>query len=162
MDKLTAQDLVLAFLRDSASSLAPKELYKKIEKVKPGVQSGIVYNTGPRLISRNILGRNDDGEWLLSEPTAAPLIENEYAWGPPNIFSKRSLTANRRERILHILTESPDGLTTMQINKILRKEGVNISKDLTMNDMKVLHDQHLVRRSGKHKKWSVIHDTIKE
>ena len=90
LEKLTAQDLMLAILRDSADYLAPKELYKKIEAVKPGTQSGTVYNIGPRLKSRNIVERNDDGEWFLSDPTAAPLIENEYAKNYHMLYSLRN------------------------------------------------------------------------
>jgi Fe2+ or Zn2+ uptake regulation protein len=162
LNKLTAQDLVLAFLRDNAGSLAPKVLLEKIDKVKPGTQSGTVYNIGPRLIKQKILERNNDGEWVLLDPTIAPLIENEYAWGPKNIFSQQALAANRRERILQTLTEFPDGLTTMQIARSIKKEGVSFSKELAMCDMNVLHDKGVVKRSGKHKKWSIIDDKIKE
>ena len=110
------------------------------------------------MIKQKILERNDDSEWVLIEPTKAPLIENEYAWGPTNVFSQQALAANRRERILQTLTEFPDGLTTMQIAKNLQKEGVKHSKELAMCDMNVLHDKKVVKRSGKHKKWSIIDD----
>jgi Fe2+ or Zn2+ uptake regulation protein len=157
LEGLTSQDLALAFLRDAAGPVAPKALYERIDKIKHGIQPGTIYNIGPRLISRGVLIKNEDsGEWHLSDPSQAPLMEGEYAWGPREVFSPQALASYRRDRILSILAESPDGLTTMQIAKTIQSEGVPASKEVAMNDMEELQTKGIVGRSGRHRKWSII------
>jgi Fe2+ or Zn2+ uptake regulation protein len=163
VEGLTSQDLALAFLRDAAGPMTPKALYERVDKIKHGILPGTIYNIGSRLISRGDLIKNEDsGEWHLPDPSQAPLMEGEYAWGPREVFSPQALASHRRDRILSILTESPDGLTTMQIAKTIESEGVPASKEVVMNDMDELQTKGVVRRSGRHHKWSLVDDETED
>ena len=73
----------------------------------PNVPRGSISNIGTRLFG-DLIEKTDDG-WKLLKPERAGIIQDGMLWGPPVIFGKEELAAQRRDAILHVLKLFPSG-----------------------------------------------------
>jgi len=151
--------VVLALLRGANGPLRPKELIDEVTSLLE-VPAGSVYNVGPRLESRQIIKRGEEG-WELIKQEGAGLIHKGFFWGPPTAFGKQELAAQRRAALLHVLSFHPTGLQIVQILQQLKRCSwvvAPINKDLVKEDIGVLKDAGKVKKRGNTKNWEIVRE----
>jgi hypothetical protein len=154
--------VVLALLRAANSPMRPKELIEQVTSLLE-VPAGSVYNVGPRLESREIIQRGEDG-WELKKFEGAGLIHKGFFWGPPAAFGKQELAAQRRTALLHVLSFHPTGLQIVQILQQLKRCSwvvAPVNKDLVKEDIGVLRDLGKVKKRGNTKNWEIVRESEK-
>jgi len=153
--------VVLAILRAANGPLRPKEIIEQVISVLNDVPAGTVYNVGPRLESKQVIRRSEEG-WELIKPESAGLIHKGFLWGPISAFGKQELAAQRRTALLHVLSFHPTGLQIVQILQQLKRcswIAAPVNKDLVKEDIGVLDSQGKVKRRGNTKNWQIARES---
>lgn len=157
MGGLQTSTLVCAILRHLGRIMPPREIIREMQRYQPGIADGGVYNVGARKEDR-IIDKTVEG-WKLIDPSKAPVIHNDYAWGPAELFGTHEKAAHRRLLILKLLQETaPEGLTRMQIVEKLEKTEeckAPSSKDLVGLDLNMLLEADKIRRIGTSREWKI-------
>ncbi len=155
--ELQATSLVRGVLKGETSPIPTKSVLQRVQRLRPDVSVGTIYNVGARLDGK-VIERSDAG-WRLIYPNDAPLLRNEYAWGPASVFNnKQELAVHRRILICDLLRQSAAGLMVMQIVRQLETDSscqAPVTKDLVKVDMQALKDEGLIRRLGNSRKWTL-------
>lgn len=153
--------VVLALLRAAKAPVRPKELISQVTSIVTDAAAGSIYNVGPRLDSRQVIRRSEDG-WELIKPESAGLIHKGFFWGPPSVFGKQELAAQRRAALLHVLGFHPTGLQIVQILQQLKRCSwvvAPVNKDLVKEDIGVLKELGKVKKRGNTKNWEIVRET---
>lgn len=152
----TPTSIVLAMLRSAKGPVRAKDLNDRVMNVLPNVLRGSISNIGSRLDDK-LIRRTKEG-WELVKPEAAGVLYKGFLWGPPSIFGKSELAAQRREALLHLLQYFESGLQIVQIVEQLKRcpwVVAPINKDLVKEDIGVLSQQQKIKRRGNSKKWEL-------
>jgi hypothetical protein len=154
--------LLLAVMRGHGGPLSAKAIQERIAVHTPDVNLTSLYNAGARLENSSVISKSDDG-WQLLNPSHAPVLQGEYAWGPPKAFSRQELAAHRRIVIRHLLSASADGMQVMQIVRHMQRDPSlwppdlgAVSKDLVETDLEKLASLKRVKKVGHSRKWVAI------
>ena len=157
LSELTPTSLVLGLLRRENRPVLPSEMVAMTRQYHPDINQGTIYNLGLRLRDKRI--ENGGNGWTLIDPATAPVIHDEYAWGPPSVFQSFDLAAFRREAVLHVLRAvSPDGLMAMQIVRHLQQfksPRVPVDKTMMKVDLDILQGKEKVKQIGNSRKWAL-------
>ena len=139
VEDATPTRVALAILRSAKGPVRPKDVISSVTDLLPNVPRGSISNIGTRLFG-DLIEKTDDG-WKLLKPERAGIIQDGMLWGPPVIFGKEELAAQRRDAILHVLKLFPSGLQIVQIVEQLHHCSwvqAPINKDLLKADLGVL------------------------
>jgi hypothetical protein len=120
------------------------------------VNPGSIFNIITRLAGTGVVEKTDQGVKFVNQPPA-PVIFQDFAWGPPQVFQKYDLAEHRRMVILHLLRAS--SLQVVQITEYLQDSSIckaPATKDLIKVDLDVLQKAGIVRRVGNSKKWELV------
>ncbi len=159
---LLLQTMMLAIMRGHGGPISAKAIQEKASVYDPDVNLTSLYNAGARLEKDEILSKLEHG-WSLNNPSDAPVLHGEYAWGPPRVFSRQEIAAHRRLIIHHLLSVAPDGMQVMQIVRHFRQDPAlyppalgAVTKDLVKIDLEKMSSYRRVRRVGQSRKWVAI------
>ena len=155
--EVTPTTLVLAILRGSKGPMRAKDLNDRVMSILPNVLRGSISNIGSRLDGK-LIRRSKEG-WELLNPDAAGVLHKGFVWGPPSVFGKSELAAQRREALLLLLDSFESGLQIVQIVEQLKGcpwVVAPINKDLVKEDIVVLASEGKIKRRGNSKKWELI------
>jgi hypothetical protein len=111
--------LTLALLRQHGP-MNTEEVIVRVRVLNPSVSRGSIANVGWKH-SGTLITRDASG-WRLEKPEAAPVLVDQYLWGPHSIFTKTEQASYRRQRILAALEGEERGLTANEIHKRLVRE----------------------------------------
>lgn len=164
IEEVQETSLVLSAL-NTYMSVAPSEIIKRVQALRPEANTGTIANIGSRLEKERIIRRDHDG-WILVDRKCTIEITDKYIWGPPDVFQKQELAAYRRMVILHVLRSWSDGLQVAQITRILEyncewlSDAIPVTKFLVKVDIEVLAARKLVKRIGGSKKWGLTQESV--
>lgn len=150
------QALVLGVLSQADQPLRFKDVTKKVNEYRPEVLVGTISNIGTRL-KGDVIDLSEDG-WVLRNKKQAPRIEDGFAWGKMEIFSRQDVAAYRREGLLHLLGMYQSGLQTVQIVKLLASCPwmlAQVNKDQIKADLAELLGEGRIRQIGNTRKYSL-------
>jgi hypothetical protein len=94
--------------------------------------------------------KTTDG-WRLINSSNAPLILDDFLWGPPSAFLRTEIAVHRREAVVHILRHFPAGLLAAEIEYQLRScrwVHAPVSGDGMKADIEALLSACLIRPRG--------------
>jgi hypothetical protein len=154
--EVTPTTIVLAILRGTKGPMRPRDLNDRVMNILPNVLRGSISNIGSRL-DDTLIRRTNEG-WELLKPEAAGILHKGYVWGPPVVFGKTELAAQRREALLHLLQFFESGLQIVQIVEQLKQCPwivAPINKDLVKEDIAGLAKEGKIKRRGNSKKWEL-------
>lgn len=152
----TPTTIVLAILRAAKAPVRARDLNDRVMDILPNVLRGSISNIGSRLDDK-LIRRTKEG-WELLKPESAGVLHKGFVWGPPSVFGKSELAAQRREALLHLLDSFESGLQIVQIVEQLKGCPwivAPINKDLVKEDIGVLAEEGKIKRRGNSKKWEL-------
>jgi hypothetical protein len=156
IEDCTPTTLITAVLRSAGGGLGSRAAIEAVQKLKPELPSGSIYNSATRLQKEGVIDRSDG--WRLAKPEAAPIIADTVLWGAPATLDKMELAAHRREAILHVLKHFEMGLQVVQLVEQLKNAywvKAPVNKDLLKADVKVLEHDRKIRKRGNSNKWEL-------
>jgi len=150
--------LALAVLKTANTTLTVREIHEKMRALGVDVVTGTIANTGTRALENDLISRDDEGRWTLLQTDRAPIIYEDYLWGPPQAFQMQEQAAYRRHAVVYLLRQNTVGLQQSQIEAMLRQSElvrppVPLSKSLLKMDLMALKNEGKARRIGNSKKW---------
>lgn len=155
--------IMLAILGLSEQPLTVKDIRDKIVALEGNnseIVMGSVYNAAQRMITNQILIRDEEGRLTSKQPDKIAVIYEGRLWGPVSIFQMAEQAAHRRNAEVFLLRKSQAGLLQSQMVAMLRNPdvlnpAVPMNKDLIKGDFEVMNGKR-VRRIGNSKKWEAI------
>jgi hypothetical protein len=156
---LYPQTVVLGILRRSDGFVPLADVLEGVSKIcGDGINTGSIYNTGPRLEEQGLIERGEAG-WRLLDKDKAPILTEDAAWGLARVFNKHEIAAHRRIALLHLLEASTDGLQIMQITRTLETWDfcrAPVDKDLIKGDIASLRKDKRIKQIGNTRKWTIV------